>query len=254
VFALQWGLLSIVCTALQRLLAQRDENRHVTTLLVAHLRHLALEIGQRAMREGRLAAAADIFFVSWDELPAVLADRDRDWRSVVSERRDERLGDALVAAPDLLRGDEPAEDDVTRSSEGDELQQGLGVSPGTVIGTVKVVRSAEDLQTLRGEIVVMPAIEPSLASIFPIVGGLVAEMGGILSHVAILAREYGLPAVVNVKNATRTLRDGDRVELNGTTGRVRVLGRRLGAHDGVAAVAEDHRGDHYSDQGARDHV
>src|SRR5262245_33047037 len=253
-FVLQWGLLSIVCAALQRLLAQRDENRHVTKLLVAHLRRLALEIGRRAQRAGRLATAADIFFVSWEELPAVLADVDRDWRSVVSERRQERLRDALVPAPDLLGGEEPAEDDASRSSERHELRQGLGVSPGTVVGTVKIATSAADLHTLGGEIVVMPAIEPSLASIFPIVGGLVAEMGGILSHVAILAREYGLPAVVNVKNATRSLRDGDRIELNGTTGRIRVLGRRLGADNGVSAVAEDHRGNDQADQRARDHV
>ena len=223
-FAQQWGLVSIVCAALQRLLAQRDENRHVTTLLVAHLRRLALEIGRRAVRDGRLAAADDIFFVLWDELPAVLADGDRDWRSIVSERRQARGRDALIEAPDLLRGDEPVDaNELARSSEDDDLRLGLGVSPGTVIGTVKIVASPADLETLDGEIVVMDAIEPSLASIFPIVRGLVAEMGGILSHVAILAREYGLPAVVNVKDATRTLRDGDRIELNGTTGRIRVL-------------------------------
>jgi len=223
-FAQQWGLVSIVCAALQRLLAQRDENRHVTTLLVAHLRRLALEIGRRAVRDGRLAAADDIFFVLWDELPAVLADGDRNWRSIVSERRQARGRDALIEAPDLLRGDEPVDaNELARSSEDDDLRLGLGVSPGTVIGTVKIVASPADLETLDGEIVVMDAIEPSLASIFPIVRGLVAEMGGILSHVAILAREYGLPAVVNVKDATRTLRDGDRIELNGTTGRIRVL-------------------------------
>jgi len=223
-FAQQWGLVSIVCAALQRLLAQRDENRHVTTLLVAHLRRLALEIGRRAVRDGRLAAADDIFFVLWDELPAVLADGDRNWRSIVSERRQARGRDALIEAPDLLRGDEPVDaNELARSSEDDDLRLGLGVSPGTVIGTVKIVASPADLETLDGEIVVMDAIEPSLASIFPIVRGLVAEMGGILSHVAILAREYGLPAVVNVKDATRTLRNGDRIELNGTTGRIRVL-------------------------------
>src|SRR5262249_57551397 len=130
------------------------------------------EIGGRGARDGRLATAADIFFVSWEELPTVLGDGDRDWRSVVSERRQERLRDALIPAPDLLRGEEPAEDDASRSSESHELWQGLGVSPGTAVGTVKIVRSAADLQTLGGEIVVMPAIEPSLASIFPLVPAL----------------------------------------------------------------------------------
>jgi hypothetical protein len=145
-FAQQWGLISIVCAALQRLLAQRDENRHVTTLLVAHLRRLALEIGRRAVRDGRLAAADDIFFVLWDELPAVLADGDRDWRSIVSERRQARGRDALIEAPDLLRGDEPVDgNELARSSEDDDLRLGLGVSPGTVIGIVKIVASPADL-------------------------------------------------------------------------------------------------------------
>src|SRR5262249_59834213 len=139
-----------------------DESRHVTTLLVAHLRRLALEIGRRAARDGRLATAADIFFVSWEELPTVLGGGDRDWRSVVSERRQERLRDALVPAPDLLRGEEPAEDDASRSSESHELWQGLAVTPRTAAGTVKIVRSAAELETPGGEIVVMPLVAPNL--------------------------------------------------------------------------------------------
>ena len=92
-------------------------------------------------------------------------------------------------------------------------------------GRVRVLRSAETIGHLSGEIVVIPAIEPTLTPIFPLVRGFIAEMGGLLSHAAILAREYGLPAVVSVHGATRRLRDGDRVELDGSTGRIRVLER-----------------------------
>jgi len=254
-FALQWQLVSVVCGALQRLLAQRDENRHVTTLLVTQLRRVALEIGHRAARAGRLIAPDDVFFVLWEELPAVLADPHRDWRAVIAERRRERARDAAATAPDLLRGDEPVEDH-SRSSEppaGDSMN-GFGVSPGTVTGTVKIIRSAEDLRELGGEIAVLPAIEPSLASIFPAVSGLVAEMGGVLSHAAILAREYGLPAVVNVKDVTRRLRDGDRIELDGLSGRIRLLGRTLGGGNGTHAMPDDERRDRKPDQRAGDHV
>jgi phosphoenolpyruvate-protein kinase (PTS system EI component) len=80
------------------------------------------------------------------------------------------------------------------------------------------------MRALSGEIVVPSAIEPSVTPLFPVVGGVIAEIGGVLSHAAILAREYGVPAVVNVKDATRRLRDGDRMQLNGATGRIRVLG------------------------------
>lgn len=253
-FALQWTLVSIVCAALQRLLAGRDENRHVTTLHVAHLRRIALEIGRRAARDGRLATPDDIFFVLWDELPLVLVDRDRDWRALVAERRRERARYERVPAPDLLRGDQPVEDAETAPPDASESLVGIGVSPGTVIGTVKVIRSPADLRELAGEIVALPAIEPSLASIFPVVGGLLAEIGGVLSHAAILAREYGLPAVVNVKDVTRRLQDGDRIELNGTTGRIRLLGRQLGAGNGHVALPDDQRGDHQPDQRPGDHI
>jgi pyruvate,water dikinase len=254
-FAAQWMVLSVVCAALQRLVAQRDENRHVTTLLVAHLRQIALEIGRRAARDGRLAASDDVFFVLWDELPTLLAHPDRDWRAVIAGRRREHARHATMAAPDLLRGDEPAEEGPAAAESATRgTLTGFGVSPGTVTGTVKLIRSPAELGGLSGEIAVLPAIEPSLASIFPVVSGLVAEIGGVLSHAAILAREYGLPAVVNVKDVTRHLRDGDRVELNGTTGRIRLLGRLPGAGDAAVAVPHDERGDHEPDQRAGDDV
>ena len=222
-FLTRWLAFVIVCDALQRLLALRDECRHITTMLVAHLRRLTLEIGRRATRHDRLAGRDDAFFVTWEELPRVLAEPDRDWRGLVLQRRHERERNARLEAPDLLAGDHALEP-VSAAAGADLI--GFGVSPGIVTGTVKVLRSIEGVGRLAGEIVVFPTIEPTLTPVFPLVGGLIAEMGGLLSHAAILAREYGLPAVVNVRDATRRLRDGDRVEIDGTSGRVRVLERR----------------------------
>jgi pyruvate,water dikinase len=225
-FGARWIVFSIVCDSLQRLLALRDECRHVTTFMVAHLRRVALEIGSRAVRGGLLARPDDVFFIKWEELPRILLERHRDWRGLALGRRRERERHERLEAPDLL-GSEGAADDVA-GTPSDWLEDeilGFGVSPGTVTGSVKVLRSGDKIRHLSGEIVVFPAIEPTLAPLFPLVGGMVAEMGGLLSHAAILAREYGLPAVVSVRNATRRLRDGDRVELNGTTGRIRVLKR-----------------------------
>jgi phosphohistidine swiveling domain-containing protein len=222
-FATRWLAFVIVCDALQRLLALRDECRHVTTMLVAHLRRLTLEIGERATRAGLLGTREDAFFVTWEELPRVLAEPDRDWRGLARQRRRERERNAGLEAPDLLAGDTALEPPGTAS--GDDLI-GFGVSPGIATGTVKVLRSIDGVGRLAGEIVVFRTIEPTLTPLFPLVGGVIAEMGGLLSHAAILAREYGLPAVVNVRDATRRLRDGDRVEIDGTSGRVRVLERQ----------------------------
>jgi pyruvate,water dikinase len=223
-FRLRWSVFSIMCDALQRLVGLRDECRHVTTMLVAHLRRIVLEIGRRAARDGVLASPEDAFFVTWEELPRILLERQHDWRGVALGRRRERERQKGVAAPDLLASDGPTHGVAPDGRPEDELR-GFGVSPGTITGRVRVLRPGDNVRSLAGEIVVFPAIEPTLAPLFPLVRGIVAEMGGLLSHAAILAREYGLPAVVSVPDATRRLRDGDLIELDGVTGRIRVLER-----------------------------
>jgi len=226
-FGVRWTVFVIACRALQGLLALRDECRHVTTYLVAHLRCVSLEIGRRAARENRLAAAEDVFFLTWQELPDVLDMPPRDWREIVRARRAARRRHAQLPAPDLLRGHEAVEASEEAEEPNGDLR-GFGVSPGVVRGTVKVLRPGQEIRDLTGNIVVFPTIEPTLTPIFPLVGGVVAEMGGLLSHAAILAREYGLPAIVNVRDATRRLHDGDRIELDGATGRIRMLERCAG--------------------------
>jgi len=225
-FVAQWTLFRIMCSALHRLLALRDECRHVMTMMVAHLRRVALEIGRRARRDNVLADPTDVFFLTFDEMPRVLVERDGAWRLLAAERRRQRESDAQLQAPDIVSDDGTA-GGVERAADapGDNELLGYGVSSGIVTGRVRVLRSAETIGHLSGEIVVIPAIEPTLTPIFPLVRGFIAEMGGLLSHAAILAREYGLPAVVSVHGATRRLRDGDRVELDGSTGRIRVLER-----------------------------
>src|SRR5262249_5184203 len=80
-FAWRWVVVAIVCRALQRLLALRDQCRHVTTALVAHLRRVALEIGRHAAQAGLLSRVDDVFFLTFDELSRVLTEPDRDWRA-----------------------------------------------------------------------------------------------------------------------------------------------------------------------------
>src|SRR5262249_16269617 len=104
-FATRWLAFSIVCAALRRLVALRDECRHVTTMMGAHLRRVALEIDRRAVRDGTLAAHGDVFFLTWGELPRILSERGFDWRRVSRGRRRERERNEQVEAPDLLAGD-----------------------------------------------------------------------------------------------------------------------------------------------------
>ena len=103
--------------------------------------------------------------------------------------------------------------------------RGVGVSPGRVVGLARVVRSLEELEeVLPGEVIVAAATDPSWASLLSLGRGLVLEMGGMLSHGAIVARELGIPAVADVARATSVLKTGDRIAVDGVSGAVDVVG------------------------------
>ncbi|RCK75968.1 MAG: Phosphoenolpyruvate synthase [Candidatus Ozemobacter sibiricus] len=103
--------------------------------------------------------------------------------------------------------------------------QGLGCSPGVIEGSVRVLRSIEEVDTLqRGEILVTPFTDPGWTPAFHLLGGVVTETGGILSHAAVISREYGIPAVLNLPGASGRLRTGQRVRLDGSAGTVELLG------------------------------
>jgi pyruvate,water dikinase len=114
----------------------------------------------------------------------------------------------------LLLAARPAADDT-----GDLT--GLCVSPGSVEAEVVVMRDPSEFAAMkRGAILVAPATDPSWTPLFTLASGVIVEVGGVLSHASTIAREYGLPALANVKHATRLLKTGDRVRLDASGGRV----------------------------------
>ena len=117
----------------------------------------------------------------------------------------------------FYEGANPAQDGDGTTLSGDP------VSPGTVTGTVRVVLDPRTAQLAPGEILVCPGTDPSWTPLFLIAGGLVMEVGGMMTHGAVVAREYGLPAVVGVHEATQRLRTGQRVRVDGSSGQVRVV-------------------------------
>ena len=146
--------------------------------------------------------------LSQEVAAARIAERSVAWRSEVERR---------------AKGDEPpvflVGSEVMATESGSRRLQGTGTSPGVVTGRVRVLRSVEDGRYLvPGEILVARATDPGWTPLFLKAGGVIMELGGMLSHGAVVAREYGLPAVVNIEGATRRLEDGQVVTIDGQHG------------------------------------
>jgi pyruvate,water dikinase len=106
----------------------------------------------------------------------------------------------------------------------DKTLFGLACSPGRVQGTVRVLKTIHDSQALKqGEIMVVPYTDPGWTPLFGLTAGVITETGGLLSHAALIAREYSIPAVLNIPDATEKLKTGMQIELDGTSGRILIL-------------------------------
>jgi pyruvate,water dikinase len=196
----------------------------------ASVRRLALRVGARLVREGAFDQPDDVFFLTREEVTGFLLE-PRDRRSVIAERRALHERQKRTTPPSYV-GKPPDASDVTsdrfdtaklESAEAGVLR-GSGASAGVVRGTARVVlTSAEFDRIVPGDIIVCPSSNPSWVPVFTIAGGLVTNSGGVLSHAAVVAREFGLPAVVGVAGATTTIRNGQTIEIDGTAGTVRLL-------------------------------
>jgi pyruvate,water dikinase len=184
-------------------LALREEQRYHLERILALLRARLTELG------AALDDPDDIRFLHADEL----ARPTSDWPAIVARRRAEPTD---PHPPDFLRGDEA----IALPAAAPQLD-GLGISPGVATGRVRVLASPDDGHLLQaGEILVATSTDPAWTPLFARAGGLVVELGSLLSHGAVVAREYHLPAVANVRGATRLLRDGQEITLDGRSGRV----------------------------------
>jgi pyruvate,water dikinase len=206
-----------------RFFALREANRHHLMYYSAAVRSLLLRLGEWLVERGVLSSREDIFYLTVQERAAMLAGGSSDWRGLIQSRRAERDRYAMISVPDTIRDwtdvARPTASSSAVVSEG--ILRGIPISAGQAAGPVRVVRAMEDWSRVRrGDILVVSVIDPGMAPLFGMAAGLIAEMGGTLSHGAIIAREYGLPAVVNVPGVTTRLREGDRVSLNAERGEI----------------------------------
>jgi pyruvate,water dikinase len=215
-------------TQIKRLMGLREELRSSFIGWFHPQRRLVLELGRRLAEAGRLREPEDVFHLSLDEL--VRAFQDTSFRADVAVAREwsRRTAWRRLEVPNRFTSEEAREFSVARWGESDAgtVLRGNGVSPGVAEGPICVLLSPEDSSRLEaGDILVAPATDPAWTLLFVRASGVIVELGGMLSHSGIVAREYGIPCVANVRDATRVLRDGDRVHLDGTSGIVRTVTR-----------------------------
>jgi pyruvate,water dikinase len=195
------------------------------------LRLVHLEIARRFVQRGWIESRDDYFFLTPPDVEQVIASPESGpaLAAVVARRKSEWRNLARIDMP-LLMKESDLEAIVRRDTapaiEGESIPEwkGLCVSPGCVEGEVIVLNSpAEFSRMKRGAIVVTTATDPSWTPLFTLASGVIVEVGGILSHASTVAREYGLPAIANLKNATKIFTNGCRVRLDATNGVVQLL-------------------------------
>ncbi len=190
---------------------------------LAHIRDLYLEVGRRFVKRGLLARDDDFFFLSIPEIERLTAGQlDAVWaRGQIVERRKEFARHMRANPPLVIRSDGKPVRHAAAARPG-EVMRGTPVSTGSTRGRARILLDPGDGAALqKGEILVAPFTDPGWTPLFLTAGALVMEIGGIMSHGAVVAREYGIPAVVGVKDATRLLRDGEMLEVDGGAGEVR---------------------------------
>jgi len=212
-------LLRFFLRRLRALMGLREAPKfHLIRRIWTPLRNLLRPVGDELASAGRIASADDVFFLTLAEVRAVIA--GEDLHDVVAERRAIFVRErARRHIPRVLLSDgTDAEIALVPAAAGD--LRGSPASPGSVTAKARVILSPQGARLEPGEILVAPSTDPGWTPLFLTAGGLVMEMGGMMSHGAVVAREYGIPAVVGVAGATERITTGQLLTVDGSAGAV----------------------------------
>jgi phosphohistidine swiveling domain-containing protein len=201
----------------------REMPKFCLVLLLAHMRETLWSIGKELQSAGQLETAEDIFFITLQEAHTALA--GEDMHQVVRERRagyDFEMRRRHVPRVLLSDGTEPTpvSSDDASAAESQNMLRGAPASPGRMTAQARVILDPTGARLEPGEILVAPSTDPGWTPLFLTAGGLVMEMGGMMSHGAVVAREYGIPAVVGVPGATERITTGQQITVDGAAGTV----------------------------------
>ncbi|MFW6359903.1 MAG: glycerol-3-phosphate acyltransferase [Chroococcales cyanobacterium] len=215
----------------QQRLNLKGQVTEIYSQLLAHLRWSFVSLETQWLKSGLLAEEGDIFYLRYSEIQRCLQNNDSELREripeLIQQRRKQREKHRnLPTVPFVVYGNTPLSTPLASPTTLPPKQKlkGIGASPGEMTGKVKVIQNLQQMGQIDEEtILVVPYTDSGWAPLLARAGGLISEVGGRLSHGAIVAREYGIPAVMDIQNATHLFKDGQEVRIDGQTGIVEVL-------------------------------
>jgi pyruvate,water dikinase len=207
------------------LMGARESPKFFAVRLMWLIQRELRKSGQEFAASGELRDAEDLFFLDLDEIKAFALREQRDWAGLIAARRESyQREQRRKQIPRLLLSDGRAFYEGLSSEGGaDGAIWGSPVSPGSSQGLVRVVLDPREAHLEPGEILVCPGTDPSWTPLFLSAAGLVMEVGGLMTHGAVVAREYGIPAIVGVDRATTRLQTGQRIRIDGSSGQIVIL-------------------------------
>ena len=209
----------------RQLMGMRESPKFFAVRMLFVVRRELLRIGEEFVRAGELEKPDDLIYLTFQEIKAFAAREPRDWKGLIASRRERFVREQRRRQiPRLLLSDGRAfYEGMNAAGNSSSAIHGSPVSPGSAEGMVRVVLDPRQANLRPGEILVCPGTDPSWTPLFLSAAGLVMEVGGMMTHGAVVAREYGIPAIVGVDQATTRLHTGQRIRINGSSGEILML-------------------------------
>ncbi|WP_254765696.1 PEP/pyruvate-binding domain-containing protein [Salinilacihabitans rarus] len=202
----------------------REHHKHGAARFLAAIHDCVSDVGTELAEAGVLEHPEDVWFLRKRELLDAL-DGESPLDVDVSERRDTHQRYMSLSAPPILTSEGETPTGKRNGSPSEHVLTGTPVSSGVVEGVARVMHDPSEQSISKGEILVAPSTDVGWTPLFQDAAGLVMEVGGRMTHGALVAREYGIPAVVSVANATNEIRTGERIRIDGERGTVELLDR-----------------------------
>jgi phosphohistidine swiveling domain-containing protein len=200
----------------------REAPKHAAMFAFQRMRAAALELGDRLTTRGCIAERGDVFFLELSELDQLARGEAFDTGERIVKRRQRYARFCTERAPDYVRSDGVPVEVLTPPRSDNGTLHGTAVSAGRATGPVRVLTEPDPRAMAEGDVIVMAFADPGWTPLFPRAAAVVMEVGGLMCHAAVVARELGIPAVFGVGSATRTLRNGQSVVVDGDRGEVSI--------------------------------